>query len=265
MAYDFSMETDQARMDAACFGNGEKALVMIPGLGDGLKTVRGMGILLSMTYRLWGERFRVLVPSRREPVPEGASTLDMARDVLYAMEKQKISRAHVVGISLGGMIAQHLAALAPERVDRLVLCVSAPGPNPILRETISRWLRMGEEGRFRDLMADAGQTLYTTRRGQNVAALGAYVERVVGESGRERFCRQARACLLHDVRESLHRIHSPTLVLGGELDRVVGPQASRELAQGIARSVLEIKAQQGHGLYEEDGDFIPRVLRFLTE
>jgi len=265
MAYDFSMEIDQDRMDVACFGSGDEALVVIPGLGDGLKTVRDMGILLSMTYRQWGERFRVVVPSRREPLPEGATTLDMARDVIHVMDNRKISRAHVVGISMGGMIAQHLAALTPERVDRLVLCVSAPGPNPVLQETLSRWLRMGEEGRFRDLMADAAQTLYTTRRGKNVAALGGVMERLIGETGKERFCRQARACLLHDARDSLHLIQCPTLILGGEQDRVVGPQASRELALGIARSVLEMKEQQGHGLYEEDRDFIPRVLQFLTE
>ena len=67
-------------MDYICFGKGKKNLIMIPGLGDGLKTVKGMAIPFSIMYKKYAEDYRVYVFSRKNKLEEGYSTKDMAKE-----------------------------------------------------------------------------------------------------------------------------------------------------------------------------------------
>ena len=77
-----------------------------------------------------------------------------------------------------------------------------------------------------------------------------------------RFQVQARACMSHDAYGELEKISCPTLILGGEEDKIVGGEASRELAEKIPGSRLYMYEGLGHGLYEEAGDFLTRVKEF---
>ena len=115
---------DGGTADYICFGKGEKTLVMIPGIGDGLKTVKGMALPFALLYRKLGKKFRVYVFSRRNELPEHFSTRDMARDLSAAMDMLGLKSACVIGISQGGMIAQWLAIDYPESVSRLILAVT---------------------------------------------------------------------------------------------------------------------------------------------
>ena len=95
--------------DFVSFGRGEDALLLIPGLGDGLRTVKGMALSLSWLYREYAKAYRVYVFSRRNALPEGFTIRDMADDLKGAMDALGLRRADVLGVSQGGMIAQHLA------------------------------------------------------------------------------------------------------------------------------------------------------------
>ena len=79
------------------------------------------------------------------------------------------------------------------------------------------------------------------------------------------FLIQAQACLEHDAREVLGRIGCPTLIIGGEGDKVVSPEESRELHRLVPDSELYMYETLGHGLYEEAGDFNDRVLGFFEK
>ncbi|MFA7412152.1 MAG: alpha/beta hydrolase, partial [Tissierellaceae bacterium] len=104
-------------MDYIVFGRGETSLVIIPGLGDGLKTVKGTRLLLSRMYKDFAQDYRVYVFSRKNHIERGYSIRDMARDQKTAMEVLKIGNAHLVGISQGGMIAQYMAIDYPDLVN----------------------------------------------------------------------------------------------------------------------------------------------------
>ena len=86
-------------MDYVSFGRGEDVVVMLPGLGDGLRTVRGMALPLAMLYRIYAKDHSVFIFSRRNDLPEGHSTRDMAEDQARAMEVLGITDADVIGIS----------------------------------------------------------------------------------------------------------------------------------------------------------------------
>ena len=78
-------------MDYVTFGKGKKPLVIIPGLGDGLYTVKGMAMTFSITYRILAERYKIYVFSRINELRQEYTTRDMAADVAEALEILKIT------------------------------------------------------------------------------------------------------------------------------------------------------------------------------
>lgn len=179
------------------------------------------------------------------------------------MEHLGIRQADLLGISQGGMIAQHFAADFPDSVGRLVLAVTSSRTNPVLEAAVSRWICLAERGQYRELMRDNAELLYTEayRRRHRLALLAA--EHFGRPASFERFIGMAEACLHHRCYERLSLIRAETLILGGAEDRVVGPDASRELAAEIRRSRLVLYPRYGHALYEEAADFQKTVIRFL--
>ena len=114
-------------MDYISFGNGNKSLVIIPGLGDALKTVKGSAVTFALMYKLFAKDYKVYVFSRKNKLKQDCSTRDMATDLADVMNQLNITKAFVLGVSQGGMIAQYLAIDYPELVEKLVLaepCVS---------------------------------------------------------------------------------------------------------------------------------------------
>ena len=130
-------ETD---MDYIRFGRGEKVLILLPGLGDGLTTVKGTAVPTALMYRIFAKDYTVYMFSRKNGLPTGYTTRDMAADQAEAMELLGIEKADVVGVSMGGMIAQHLAIDYPEKVGKLVLTVTSARANLLLRESVEEWV-----------------------------------------------------------------------------------------------------------------------------
>ncbi len=249
-------------MDYIRFGSGKKTLVMIPGVGDGLKTVKGMALPFALLYRALCREYTVYAFSRGRELAPHMTTREMAEDLARAIKALNLSGAAVVGVSQGGMIAQWLAIDHPELVKRLVLTVTLARPNPIVRDVIARWTEMAERGDYRGIMLDTAERSYSPKRLRG-ARLG-YA--LLGNFGKpksfDRFLIQAESCVTHDASAELRRIGCPTLVIGGTDDRIVTGEASRELAAGIAGSELELYDGLGHGLYEEAPDFLEQVIRF---
>ena len=125
-------------MDYVTFGKGKQPLVIIPGLGDGLQTVKGKAQIFSLSYCLLAKRYKIYVFSRINELRQGYTTRDMAADVAEAMETLNLDAAYVMGISQGGMIAQWLAVDFPEKVERLILTVTTAKLNNLGRERITR-------------------------------------------------------------------------------------------------------------------------------
>ena len=250
-------------MDYIRFGRGEKVLVMLPGLGDGLRTVRGTAVPMAAMYREFGKSFTVYMFSRKSPLPRGYTTRDMARDQAAAMEALGIERAHVFGVSMGGMIAQWLAIDFPERVDRLVLAVTAAEPNPILTESVGEWVALARAGDPAEFMRSNLRRMYSEGYCRKNLWLAPVVGRLTRPKSYERFYIQAQAVLGHDAAAQLHRIEAGTLVLGGGQDRALGCEASRQLAAAIDGAELKLYPQWGHAVYEEEKTFNRTVLEFL--
>ena len=258
-----SVPLDDTTMDYIAFGKGSKNLIMIPGLGEGLQTVKGTALPFALLYHKLAKDFRVYMFSRRTHMPEGFTTQDMAEDIYRAMVHLNIPSANVLGVSLGGMVVQHLAFDHPEAVEKLILCVTLPYQNEALVSCLTAWEEMARKGDVKGIMID---TLLKSNVKVSKAMVWAY--RVFGglfpKKHIDRFCIMAKAGIAHNAGDALSRITCPTLIIGGRLDQIVTGEASEQLHKLIPRSQLYMYEEYGHGLYEEAPDFWDRVARFFS-
>lgn len=252
-----------SEMDYIRFGTGGKVLAMLPGLGDGLRSVKGTALPMAFAYRAFAKEFTVYAFSRKNVLPQGYTTQEMAEDQAQAMEQLGIKKADVLGVSMGGMIAQYLAIDYPEKVGKLILTVTSDRPNPILLESIGEWVSCAKRGDHTAFMDSNVRRIYSEEYYRKNKWLVPIMGRLTKPKSYERFFIQADACLKHNAFENLHQIQAPTLVIGGEKDNALGGAASREIATQIPGAELWMYERWGHGLYEEDKDFNQRVLHFL--
>lgn len=252
-----------AGADYIRFGRGKKNLILLPGLGDGLRTTKGTALPMALYYRRLTGEYTVYMFSRKRELSEGDTTRDMARDLKEAMEELGIRRASVVGVSMGGMIAQHFAADYPDLVEKLVLVVTCARENPLLLESLQEWTACARAGDHAALMDSNLRRIYSEAYYRKNKWMVPLIGRLTKPKSYRRFFLQAEACRTHDAYRRLPAITAPTLVMGGERDNSLGGDASREIAARIPGATLKMYPQWGHGLYEEEKDFLGTVMEFL--
>lgn len=257
------IQIENATMDYISFGSGSKNLIIIPGLGDGLTTVKGMAIPFAWMYRMYAKEYKVYVFSRKNTLPSSYSTKDMASDLRKAMDILKIEKTHIVGVSQGGMVAQWLAIEYPEVIDKLVLVVTSSHPTFEINSCVTYWMDLVKEDKFKELMCDNIEKMYTPKYVKQNKWMVPFVSVFSKPSSYERFLTMAEACLTHDCHEYLSKIKSPTFIISGAIDQVIGNKSAHEMAEAISNSKLYIYDNYGHALYEEAKDFNDRVMEFL--
>lgn len=243
-----------------------------------LVLIQGMGLDRRGWERIPGKlrrRFRlVLVDNRgcgRSDRPAGSFTVaDMAGDVVAVLDAAGIRRAHVLGASLGGMVAQELAIRHPDRVDGLVLACTTPGwpfaypmPAPSVR-LIAATARLPAETAWRRHMENA-LSARTVRDQPDL------VERLLARQGARlaearTLSAQAAAGARYAGRLRQAGIRARTLVLHGGADTVVDPRNGQLLASRIPRAKLRIFPELGHLFFWEEPDgFAAAVTSFLDD
>lgn len=189
------------------------------------------------------------------PVSSPYTLRDMADDALGVLDALGLERAHVCGASLGGMIAQHLAAEYPQRVQSLVLMMSSSGsrrlPQPDLQTL--RGLMERPSGSHPDALVDhlervlnvIGSPAYgdPARLRERIRAAAVRAWRPAGTA------RQMLAVMADgDRSELLSRIAAPTRVIHGRDDPLVPVACGDDLAQRIPGAVLDVVTEMGHDL-----------------
>lgn len=242
------------------FGEGEKNLVVLPGLSDGLWTVNGKAWLLAGTYKKFFMDYTVYMFSRKNVIPDGYSIKEMADDQATVMKNLGIEKAIVMGVSQGGMIAQFLAANYPELVEKLLLVVTAPYANETIKEVVTKWIDMTTSSTHTELMLDTAEKVYTKEFNENNKKYLSVLARFTKPKNYDRFRKNAYAILGFDARPVLSQIKCPTYIMSGNCDNTVGNDAPYELRDGISNNELIIFDGLGHGLFEEDRNFYNKVL-----
>lgn len=190
-----------------------------------------------------------------------------ADDLKSLMDKLRIQKAHVVGISNGGMVAQHFTLKYPGRVGALVLVDTCSYIDTLLELIIKVWIRATEIGgsEFRyDVALPALFAESFLKR--NLEVISAMKEISVANNPPKPIINLAKACLKHNVDDRLREIKSPTLIIVGEEDILIPPKYSRILNEKIEDSRLVVMKDCGHvPLLEKPEEFNRVVMDFLKD
>ena len=163
------------------------------------------------------------------------------------------------------MIAQYLAINYPELVEKLVLAVTSSRQNRLLQDVVEKWIIMAEQKDYKSLMIDTAEKSYSEKYLSKYRLLYPILGKLGKSKDFSRFLIQAKSCITHNAYLELDTIACPTLIIGGECDKIVGVEASKELADKIKKSELFIYSGLGHAAYEEAKDFNGRILDFLSK
>ncbi len=215
----------------------------------------------------------VLVDNRgsgRSDLPAGSfGVTDMAADVVAVLDDAGVRRAHVLGASLGGMVAQELAVDHRERVEGLVLVSTTPGwpfayPMPaVSARLIAATRSMPREVALRRHAENALSARTSVQRRPELVGRLVELQRS-RPADRRAWSAQATAGARYAGRLRQTRIRARTLVLQGGADIVVDPRNAKLLAGRIAGAQLVIFPELGHLLFWQDPDgFVDVVTSFL--
>lgn len=247
----------------------------LKGSGEPLLLLTGLGgTCRSWTHQLMDFAASYLViaidprGAGRSTVPSAPyGTSDMAADAIAVLDALGIGSAHVLGLGLGGMVAQRLALDWSERVAALILACSFARTDVYTRRLFETWAELlpvlGWErlGRLMSLWTFTPR--FFEDRPDELDRLEA--ERRWHNQSPQAYRAQVDALLRHDTEGELAHISSPTLVLVGEEDIETPLRFARVLADGIPGAELRVLPQTGHRLHIETPDLFNRaVLDFLA-
>jgi 3-oxoadipate enol-lactonase len=247
--------------------------------GDGEPVLLIMGLGLSggawwRTVPVLARRLRVITfdnrgVGRSRALSYAYTTAAMADDAATVLDGVGVERAHVYGISLGGMVAQALALRHPERVRSLVLGATSPGgpraerPSAEVTAFFRRRLRMApEEAAWESVPINYGprcRSEHFDRIEEDVA------QRLAHPFSERAYRAQLFAAVWHNCLGALSRIAVPTLVVHGALDRVVPVANAHLLAERIPGARLRILEDAGHLYPTEEPSADREIARFFAD
>jgi pimeloyl-ACP methyl ester carboxylesterase len=234
------------------------------GSGEPLLLIQGM----SGTHVAWGEPFRSALEAEFDcvvfdnrgvglsgDVTEPFTIAEMAADTAALLDALEIESAHVLGISMGGMIAQELALAQPERLRSLTLgCTYCGGPGSQLMDPtdfqgLAEAMASGNQDRVFRAMYELNLSLGFRAEESRFPEFVAMAEAV--PVPRRTVELQLQAIIGHDTSARLPELSLPTLVIHGTLDRVLGYPNGPLVASLIPGSQLETLDEVGHMFWWE--------------
>ena len=244
-------------------------LVLIMGIGQDSSPWRAFQVPAFSNF------FRTIVfdnrDSGRSSLASGPYTIaDMADDLAGLMDGLNIKRSHVLGHSMGGMIAMEFAFRYPGRLEKLVLACTSAGTGRTRFDPISSWSFISRAdaagANFKAMQYAWSFSTQFSRDSQAVEELIAGEDDPSDAMPADAFDRQSEAYLAHDALDRLHQIKAETLVLAAEQDRLTPPWLGREIADAIPGASFHLIEGDGasHAVFlERPGDYNKPILEFL--
>lgn len=247
------------------------------GSGDPVLLVNGLGAdhaAWALQTEYLQESFRVIVFDNpgvgQTEGPCGPYTTALFADVAVSLLRHlEIEQAHVVGASMGGLIAQQIAVRHPTAVRSLALHCPWWRIDPYTGALLRSWQAIAHAAGMPELLRQIWLWVFTPRFYQEHPEVFVELERQVAESPHQQtvsaFCDQVEACLTHAALEEVAEIGAPTLITVGETDLLTPPAHARALHERVRGSVLHIWPEMGHAPFWEIPEAFNRLNREFLE
>jgi 3-oxoadipate enol-lactonase len=243
-------------------------------VGEPLLMIQGLGADSRGWFRqrfAFGSRYRCIPFDNRgvgsSDKPPGPYDLEvMADDALAVLDAAGYESAHVIGASMGGIIAQIIGARHPDRVRSLVLTCTGCRHLPWRRELLAEWADLAQREGMGALSSKAARWLVGPRSFRRFWPAVGFMGSMALNAPVESFVAQVQAILSldDDVRVELANVTAPTLVLVGSQDILTPVGDSEEIASLIEGAELVVIPGAAHGfMFEHAGRFNHHVLEFL--
>jgi 3-oxoadipate enol-lactonase len=256
--------------------DGIKIAYYLEGEGEPLLLIRGYATAAAMWYTQvpqLSERFKVITFDNRDTgnsdrVERPYTIQDMAGDVIALIEQLNLGPVHLLGISMGGMIAQQVVLLRPDLIQSLILgctaCNSGKGitTDPKVLELFATLPQLSDEANIR-------RSLPVFFSPETINQQPGIIDKFVRKSLAQRppletFARHSQAMRGFQVCDQLHQITLPTLIQHGGGDLLLPPVNSEELKAGIPQARLKFYGKLGHLFLMEDPDGVNHdVITFI--
>ena len=253
--------------------NGIAINYAVEGDGEPVTLIHALGVDLSM----WApqvpalrDQFCVLRYDvrghGRTDCPPGPYSLDLfAEDLSALLQALGISSTHLVGLSMGGMIAQAFALNYPDQVRSLVLCCTVSEYRVEARRMFEQRARTAEERGLEPLVDPTLERWFTPAFRASHPEVTASIAQILRSTNPNGYAAACRAVAEIDLTERLQEIHKPSLVLAGALDPGATPEMARLIHEHLPGSDLRIIPNAAHLVnYEQTAMFNQLVIDFLN-
>jgi len=255
--------TEHGEMKYYRFGKkGGRPYVILPGLS--LKSVTGSAAAVEKAYAAAAAEYDVYLIDRITEFPGDYSIFLMAEDTLQAFHELGLKDPVVMGVSQGGMIAQVMAYESPEDVGTLVLCSTSCSTASANRSAMEEWRNLAVKKDGPALMDSFGRYVYTPEFYEKYRDVIVAQAEGITDLDYQNFVISIDSTMDFDVTGSLRDIHCPTFVIGAGNDQVLGVQGSLDLMEKLNCEGY-IYEGKGHGVYDEESDYLQRILDYLKK
>ena len=259
------IELDGVRLNYRLEGDGDETIVLVNGLADDLETwMLQAPEFMAAGYRVLSFDNRGVGNSAKPIGPY--STVAMAEDVKGLVDALSISRFHLLGVSMGGMIAQQYASRYSDDVISLVLGCTYAAPGPFCSRMFRFWQDLAPVAGLGAVMRDVLLWAFTPRFFTEREAEAAEFEEAMRfiDQPVPAYLAQLSAIQNHDAREAVRSIAAPTLVLAGEDDILIPVSLQKEL-HDLVPDAKWMTVPGGHAyMWEYPTEFNRAVLDFVN-
>lgn len=263
---------DGGKIHFLLLGNGRIPLVIIRGIEDSFCTIDKSKLRLSLCYRKRLDDYRILILSRREPIPDCFSIEEFADDMSFAFKEIgqefdfRWDSAFWECHSAGGPIGQIVALKEPEIVKGLVLASTFHRSNSNISSIVNNWFDLMNQGLWEEFSWNLIESVYSKKKVRALSRMKNsinIVSPVPDDTSRIRNCIESQQNF--DNSDKIKKLALPVLVAGGSDDLVVPFELQAEMASLIPGARVRCYPGLGHSFDQESDIYEEDMKQFCTE